>query len=184
MMTIYPIFKHKVRITLVIAILTGMHILWDYYHGGVPKHYLLAQEGLPGFSNWWGLLTLPLLTWGVISLLQKRVEKYTVLNPETKEGFSEVLIGFFGSLIFGLIMSILWELDLEYILQYLIFLPIPISLFRPLHLPEYLLGFVLGMAFTFGGVLPILFGIIILFLCFITYKILRQGTLFLLSKVT
>jgi hypothetical protein len=60
------------------------------------------------------------------------------------------------------------------ILQYLILLPIVVSLFRPLHFPQYFLGFILGMAFNFGGVLTVMFGTGILLMCFIVYKIYRQ----------
>jgi hypothetical protein len=74
-MSIYTVLKSKMKITLIVAILVGMHVLWDYYPDGIPPHYLLANGDMPGFSNLWGLLTLPLLTWGIISLMQKRVRE-------------------------------------------------------------------------------------------------------------
>ena len=120
------------------------------------------------FSNFWGLLTLPLLTWGSITLIQKRIGKSELSGLTNKDGFPKPIIAFLASLTFGIILSLSWEFDLEYILQYLILLPIVVSLFRPIHFPQYLLGFLLGM--------------VILLMCFITYSMSR-GVLFLISKV-
>ena len=68
---------------------------------------------------------------------------------------------FLAALVFGIIASILWELRLEQVLQYYILFPILIAFFKPVHLPEFLLGFTLGMIYSFGGILPIIIGIIL-----------------------
>jgi hypothetical protein len=181
-MNIHQVFKRKLLITLIVALLAGLHILWDYSHGSIPTHYLLASDDLPGFSNLWGLLTLPMLTWGIITVTERRVSVHELLHPERKKGSSEILLGFFSAFVFGLTMSVFWEFQLQEILQYLILLPVAIAFIKPVHFPEYLLGFVLAMVFTFGGVLPILFGTVVLLMCFVAHMISR-GILWFISKI-
>jgi len=169
-MNIQSIIQDKIGFTILTFLLTTSHILWDYFHGGVPIHNVLAREDLPAISNWWGLLTIPLLTWIVISLIQRR-KSTLATNSDNKQ--SDVSIRFFGALIFGISISIFWHFRIENILQYLILLPIGISLFKPVHFPESLLGFVLGMFFTFGGVLPIMIGLILLTLSLIINTVVK-----------
>lgn len=167
--------KNKLKFTAGVFFLTAICILFEYIHGGVVSHHLLAREDLPSFSNWWGLLTVPLVSWIVISLIERRAKKDTCNKINILKRF---LIG----LGFGAILSLLWEFNLEKILQYLIFLPFIIAFFKPIHLPEYYMGFVLGMLFTFGGVLPVLIGLILLVVCFIINKLIRSLKVFIFSK--
>ena len=173
-MNLQSILSHKILAPLTTLFITGIFILWDYFHGGVPTHYLLADENMPGFSNWWGLLTIPCLTWIVITLVQKRAES---AKPS-------VWANFLGALVFGIIIAMLWEFRLEHILQYLILLPVAISFFKAVHFPESLLGFVLGMLYTFGGVLPILIGTVLLLLSLFATKVIREGILLLVAKIS
>ena len=175
--------KYKPIFVVIIGILIGLHVLWDYYNGGIPTHRILASEDLPGISNLWGILTVPILAWVLISLIQKRIKKNNENIPNTEKDLIKIGIGFIGALIFGITMSVFWEIGLEEILQYLIFFPVVISLLTPVHLPEHFLGFVIGMAYTFGGILPIGFGIIIWIMALIVNKIFRTGIIFIVSKI-
>ena len=65
---------------------------------------------------------------------------------------------------------------------YMMIAIIPLSFFVPLYRPEYLLGFVLGMTYTFGAILPMGFGIILTVICIISYKFIRYGILYMASK--
>jgi hypothetical protein len=47
-----------------------------------------------------------------------------------------------------------------------------------------LLGFVIGMTFTFGGVIPTVAGSIILSFCAIIYLVIRPAILYVAAKVT
>lgn len=172
-MRLKSIIVNKSQASLGAFIVTFLFILWEHFNGGVVTHHLLARDDLPGLSNWWGLVTVPLLFWISISLINRRNDK--PVNSETKsEGFENIIFKrFLAALGFGLLLSILWEFQFENILQYLILTPIFVAFFRPVHLPEYLMGFVLGMLFTFGGILPILFGLILSFLCFLIHSIVK-----------
>lgn len=171
----------KLFITAATLALASIHILWEYFHGGVVTHYPLADSSNPGLSNWWGLLTLPTLTWIVLWLIDRR-------NTHSKNGnTSGDNVGFhkncfIGALVFGLSMSLLWELGQEAVLQYVILLPWVLSFFLRIYYPEATLGFVLGMIYTFGGVLPIVFAVVIQTVGFLIYSVFFRGTKWLLKK--
>jgi len=171
-------FRNKYLLVLIILILVITHILWDYFNGGVPVHYVLANNELPGISNWWGLLTVPILSWVLLSLIYNKIES----ESTSKSHLNKVIFSFIMSLLFGVLLSAFWEFKMDFVTQYLILLPIILSVFVKVHKPECLLGFVLGMVYTFGGVLPVGFGLVILTMSFITNLILNQGTLYLISK--
>jgi len=170
-MKLHSVINNRIQAAIAVFILTFAFILWEYFNGGVVSHNLLAREDLPAFSNWWGLLTVPLLFWIGISLINRRQE-----NEIT--AFKRFLV----ALTFGILMSVLWEFNIKSILQYLILFPILVAFFMPVHLPEYLMGFVLGMVFTFGGVLPILFGVILIVVCLIINKLVRFFRTLILSQ--
>ena len=154
-------------------VLTALFVLREYLYDGVVTHHLLANEDLPGISNWWGLLTIPLLTWIVSTLLKRRrrIKKQSLQNLE--ENDKRVLKRFFTALIFGIAVSIFWELNLENVLQYFILLPILIAFFKPVHFPEFLLGFAIGMIYSFGGILPIIIGLVLLIICFSIHMLIQ-----------
>ncbi len=162
------ILTGKVQFIVTTFIFTLILILREYYSGGVITHYLLAREDLPGFSNWWGLLTVPLLT--ILTLyIKSRLTKGKIFKINESQFLTRLLGGF----VFGAMASLLWEFNLEHILRYFILLPIVIAVFKPVHFPEYLLGFVLGMLFSFGGVLPNIIGTVLLIMCFVVNKLVQ-----------
>ena len=172
-MNLKSVVNNRILGSISAFLITLLFVLWEYFNGGVVSHNLLAREDMPAFSNWWGLLTVPLLFWISIYFINKRQGKEIESGSTPEECQNEVLKRFLAALAFGLLMSILWEFNFQHILQYLILLPIVIAFFKPVHLPEYLMGFVLGMLFTFGGVLPVLFGVVLSILCFVINKVIR-----------
>jgi hypothetical protein len=89
-----------------------------------------------------------------------------------------------GGLAFGLLMGVLWELGQQEILQYLILTPWLLSFFLRIYLPETTLGFVLGMAYTFGGVLPVVFALVIQTVGFFIYLLCNRGGRWLYKKLS
>ena len=175
--------KNKLTLTVAAAILAALFILWEYFNGGVVTHYPLADANNPGISNWWGLLTFPLLTWIVLIIVEKRKSK-TDGTESTSNSIVLQKSYFISGLAFGLFMGVLWEFGQEELLQYLILLPWVISLFLRIHLPETTLGFVLGMAYTFGGVLPIVFSLVIQTAGFFIYLLFNRGGRWLFKKLS
>lgn len=161
-------------------VITSLFILREHFSGGVVTHYLLADDSMPGFSNWWGLLTVPLLALVVSVLLNKRLKKAKHTDTPVKDSALPVK-RFLGALCFGIGASLLWEFGLEPILPFYILSPLVLALFVRVHWPECMLGLVLGMLFTFGGILPILFSIVLFMLTWIVYQIVR-GVKLLVKK--
>ena len=159
-------------------------LLWNYFHGGVPSHHILAREDLPEFSNWWGGIALPLLTWFLLTRIQQRVlsgkgEESPLLATLPKS----ILYAFVGALLFGILLSVFFTLHYTEIPGYMLQGLFLLALFLPLYRAEYILGFVIGMTYTFGGILPIGIGSIIALICAAIYLFLRRAILFVFSKV-
>ncbi len=179
MLNLFVVFQKKVRFSLVVLLLISLLVAWEYFHGGVARHYFLHDENMPSFSNWWGLLSVPLAAWISISFIQKNMNTNQI-NESLKR---RTVIGFIVAFLFGIMMCFLWNFKLENVMQFVILLPLLLSLFTTVHRPEIFLGFVLGMVFTFGGVLSVGFGIFLLVLSFLINGVVRKGVLFLWSRL-
>ena len=171
--------RTQLYITAIVTIAIWSLLIWDYFHGGVPSHHLLQQEDLPGFSNWWGGILIPLLTWFLLYRIQKR-------NGANSEGFlfsKNVRYAFIGALFFGILLSVFFTLGNTEMPFYMIIALFFTALFLPIYRAEYFLGFVIGMTFTFGGVLPLIIISIFSLIGAVLFLIVRPGILFIASKI-
>jgi hypothetical protein len=132
-------------ITLIMASLLG----WQHQHGGVPAHHLLADPSLPALSNWWGLLTLPLLAWFLLG----RVERRRQARPLAAHGD---FAAFTGAVVFGAVLSLLFTAGQSGATETMVQALALLALFYPIHRAACVLGFVVGMTWTFGAVLPMI----------------------------
>ena len=89
--------KFRILFTATVTILVWIHLIWDHFNGGVPTHYLLQSEDMPGISNWWGGITLPLTTF----LLLLWVHKNQLKAPEQENNklSRKLIMRFFSSLL-------------------------------------------------------------------------------------
>ncbi|WP_345049184.1 hypothetical protein [Hymenobacter glaciei] len=176
---------YKVRIYFTTLVLIGIWALlaWSYFHGGVPSHHILADKDLPSFSNWWGGLVLPLLTWFLFYRLNKRIarNKQHDLNPINYQ--HQIFYGFVGALFFGILLSVFFTFAYTNLAGYLVLLLFPLALLFPIYRAECLLGFVIGMTFTFGGVLPTGIGTIFLAISAVLYLLIRPAFVYIASTV-
>ena len=123
-----------------------VHLSYEHFSGGVQSHNLLNRADLPAISNWFGLLVLPVYGW----LLGLRVK-------QSNEGKSSSI--FFAAifmLMYGAALAAGFEFDLNNVSATLFFGLFVLALALPLYRVEFMFGFVLGMTFTFGSVLPAL----------------------------
>ncbi|WP_374581831.1 hypothetical protein [Pseudoduganella sp.] len=128
------------------ALLIAATITWEYFNGGVVSHHLLARDDLPAVSNWWGLLTLPALAW----FLGGRMERRRGAAPRT------LLAGFALALLFGVVLSAFFRSSWPEVPGYMVMALPLIALAYPIYRAECVLGFVAGMCFVFGPILPII----------------------------
>ncbi len=173
-------FLHT-RIYFTSLVMLGMlaTLLWDYWHGGVPSHHLLARKDMPSFSNWWGALVIPGFTWFALYRLQQRAVKAgsTVLFSKT------VRNGFIGALIFGILLAVIFSLNIREVPGYMLMSTFVLALFIPIYRIEYWLGFVLAITYTFGGVLPIIIGAVLCSIAALIHLGVRPLVLYLKKLV-
>lgn len=181
---------------LIFAVFPAVQLLWEHTHGGIVRHYLLQREDLPSFSNAWGLLTLPLLAFAAIWFVKRRIRRAGARKPGTSEGEAHqrehascrtrmekfVAIGFLGGLVLGGLMAFFWAMGLSDYMPFLMLFPLVLAFFVPTYRPECLLGFVLGMSWTFGGVLPVGIGLLLALGSWMIYKGIRVGILRLVGR--
>ena len=176
-------FKFRLYFTGIITIFIWTLLVWDYYHGGVPSHHILARKDLPEFSNWWGGLIIPLLTWFLSYRVKKRAIKEKDENSQTSKFPINILYGFSAALFYGMILSAFFTFGNTEIPGYMMMAIILLGLFLPIYRAECILGFVLGMTFTFGAILPTIAGSVLALIAFLIYQFIRPGILFVRSML-
>lgn len=174
-------FKARLYFTGFATLAIGGLLAWNYFNGGVPSHHVLADESLPLISNWWGALVIPSLTWILTYLIQKRV--YRSRNYGKAKQLKKALISFVAALVFGALLAVFFTLGLSDLPGYMLLGVLFAALFLPIYRAEYLLGFVFGMTYTFGAVLPTVVGCILALIAAAIYLLLRSGIIFLGTKV-
>jgi hypothetical protein len=176
------LFKTRLYFTGIVTISIWSLLAWNYYHGGVPSHHILHRQDLPAISNWWGGLLLPLLTWFLLYRIQQRLLSDNIEKSNVLKLPANILYGFTGGLIFGILLSVFFTFAYTDIPEYLIIGLLPLALFFPIYRAECILGFVIGMTFTFGVVLPTAFGAILALIGAILYRYIRPVVLYIASK--
>ncbi len=145
--------RFRVLTTLAITIALATLLTWQHLHGGVPSHSFLARDDWPSISNWWGLLTLPVLTWWALTNLASRIERRRV-TP------GAALAGALGALLFGALLAGSYSLGYSEVPRVQVRVLPLLALALPIYRAESLLGFALALTYTFGGVLPVVIGAI------------------------
>ncbi len=154
-----PALHRRLYLTAVVLLAESLHLGWEFLNGGVRSHHLLARPDLPEFSNWWGILLLPALTWFAIGRVRKRVSANGI-GLEPRSTIAPVL-GLASGIAVGVGLSLAFRLDYSSIASYIFFGTFALGLFLPIFRIECVLGFILGMTFTFGAVLPSIIGSLI-----------------------
>jgi hypothetical protein len=134
-----------------VALAEAAHLAWEAAHGGIVSHHLLNDASLPALWNGWGLLSLPLLAWVAAPAL---FERRGAAWHACRGGVLRLLCAAMG----GVALSIAFATgtgDTARIVLIGLLLSAPVV---RAYRAEWLLGFALGMAFTFGGLLPLLVG--------------------------
>ena len=134
------------------------HLAWEHFHGGVRSHHILNRADLPAISNAWGMLLLPALTWLLTGRIQRRVALQSSANTVAPTMPLSIIAGFLVALLVGIALSVAFTMGNEAAASYIAQGIIVLAILLPIYRAECLLGFVLGMTFTFGGVLPTAIG--------------------------
>lgn len=149
--SIPPGLRHaRLLLTLLVAAFVLADLAWQWAHGGIVSHHLLADPGLPAVSNGWGIVALPALAW----LLSGRFMRRASSGMATRS----ILIAAIGSAVAGICLSLAFSWGTTDHASLVLLAMLLCGAALPIHRAECLLGFVLAMAWTFGPVLPILIG--------------------------
>ncbi|SFC06946.1 hypothetical protein SAMN05421780_102463 [Flexibacter flexilis DSM 6793] len=144
--------------TAIITVLLDGLLLWQYFNGGIPKHHFLADESMPVVSNAWGALTIPLLTWFSLQRI-----KAGLFNNLTEINFPKNTVLAFGcAAAFGISLGLALLFNWSIFLENVPFIVLGLAVFFPVYKAEYFLGFVLGLTYFVGGVLPVVVGFMFL----------------------
>lgn len=145
-----PTSKPRLTLAALALLAEALHLAWEALHGGIVTHHLMQRADLPGLSNAWGLLVLPALAAWAAGRLPSR--------PATARDWRPVAIGFALPLLLGAALSLAFTLQAQALTEAIFLGLLPLALLLPAHRPESLFGFVLGMSWTFGALLPTVIG--------------------------
>lgn len=146
----------QLAMAAIVAIAEMIHLGWEYMQGGIKSHHLLNQANLPAISNLWGLLMLPLLTWFLLGRLHQRFANASATPQQARRVTGYAVAGFIGALLYGVALSTAFTQQLDDLAAILFMGMLALAVLLPVYRPEIMLGFVLGMTFTFGAILPTL----------------------------
>jgi hypothetical protein len=148
---LFPQLEEGMRSKLTVALAIGMALLlgWQHLHGGVPAHHLLARDDLPAISNWWGLVSLPALGWFLLGRIERR-------RQDPSEDSGRIVAGFAGALLYGGVLAGCFVAGRPEISDYMAQGVFLIALLYPVYRAECVLGFVIGMNFFLGAILPMI----------------------------
>ena len=164
----------RLLITAGISILVIGWLLWTHFKGGVPSHHILKRKDMPGISNWWSGILLPVLAWVLLGKIKNRIEKQGMLDRQQYKSKMMRVLGLFSvGLLIGIILSVSFTNNYKPFLDNVLYLLFILSFIVPVFFPEFILGFVLGMTYTFGAILPTAFVLILAAIGFLTYKFIR-----------
>lgn len=152
----------RLFLALIALLAESVHLLWELQQGGILSHHLLARADLPAVSNAWGLLVLPALAaWAA--------------GRWTASRWPLWLLGFALPLLLGALLSAAFAMKQDALTEAVFMLILLLALLLPAYRRESLLGFVLGMSWTFGAVLPLIVGGVVALLSWGLRAVLRSG---------
>lgn len=144
-----------------VVIFVFCHLLWEHLNGGVVSHHLLNRADYPSISNWWGIIILPCLAWFSATRIKKRIRFHSDAEAAADAIPNGILAGFFTMLVLSALQSGAFLFGYEDVTLYLLLTTFAIGLFFPLYRAEAIVGHVLGSAFVFGPVIPLIVVLII-----------------------
>ncbi len=139
--------RFRLYVTALAVLAALVHLSWEYFHGGVNSHHLLNRADLFAVSNWWEVILLPALGWFFSGSALQRLDD----RPHSR---AKVAAAFLGSVLLGASLSAAFSNGYEATSSFIFLAIFASGLVLPIYRAEYVFGFVLGMTFVFGAVLP------------------------------
>ena len=132
-------------------------------------------------SNWWGAIFIPLAAYLSLNSIKKRINfELDVTNQSIKKQF---LLPFIVAFLYAVVIAVSFSSGNAQISGVLFQALFIIALFFPIYQAAYFLGFVLGLTYTFGGVLPIIIGLFLGGISYLLFHFIRPGFKWLATKL-
>jgi hypothetical protein len=173
-MSTFHFQRLRIGWTGLVTVAELLHLAWEFTHGGVQSHHLLARPDLPAISNWWGLLLLPVLAWLLIGSLRNRVLAPVDGADKALRIPGRIVAGFVGALGYALLLALAFTQGNEDLAGYLFLGLLLMAAVLPVYRAEYVLGLILGLTFTFGAILPSIIALIVAMLSTALQWLIRQ----------
>ena len=158
----------RAALTALIGLAEVAHLAWDHAHGGIPSHHLLNNADLPAVSNAWGVVLLPALAWWLIGRIQQRLARARANGAGMRRARTGVALGFGVAALVGITIATAFTLDVSAVSSAAFMGTLLAALVLPLYRAEFVLGFALALAYTFGPVLPVLIASVIAAISFVS----------------
>lgn len=168
-----PATRTRIILTAIALGLVLAHLGWEHLNGGVPSHHFLARADMPAISNWWGAVLIPALSWFLVGRIQSRIARQEADDPGESRRIPMVAAGFLAALAYGAAIALAFTMNSAAV-SYIFLGLFALSLFVRTYRAEYVLGFVFGMTFTFGAVLPTLAASVVASFSGIVHFVLRS----------
>jgi len=155
-MTEQKLSLYRIYFIAVVSLAVWTLLAWRYFHGGIPSHHLLANPDLPSVSNAWGALLIPLITVYLSYRIKKKLlEEKT---PADRVALKKVILHFAFAALYAITIALAFTFEFPEMSDYLFRGLLVMAVILPLYRAEYYLGFVLGLTYFFGAVLPTFIG--------------------------
>ncbi len=144
---------NKITIGVLIGVMVfqALCLTWEFMNGGVVTHHFLMRKDLPGVSNWWGLVILPVLVLCTSYSIKKRAANHA--GGQSKF-YRNLCIAFSAMLLVSVAQSTVFSLGYHEVAMFVLLGLILAALVFPLHRLECVLGYVLGSTFFTGPAMP------------------------------
>lgn len=126
MVTEHHFARLHAAITLFVTLAIWSLLGWQSFHDGVPVHHILRRADMPGISNWWGALIIPVLTWFLLGRMKPRA-----LTPPKR-----VLLAFVAGALVGTAQAITFFTGHEAITSNIVLSLFALALFVPIYRAE------------------------------------------------
>ncbi|MBD1396201.1 hypothetical protein H9Q13_03405 [Pontibacter sp. JH31] len=173
----------KVLFTGIVTVLVLSLLIWEHYHGGIASHHILQQQNLPAISNWWSGLSLPVLTWFLVGISEKRIGKQSSQGQQTRNLQIQALRLFVTGLGLGVLIATSFTNGYSAFLDNIPYIILVLSLIIPIFYAEFILEFITGMTYTFGAILPTVFIFLLALIGILTYRFIRPAIVMLTVKL-
>ncbi|WP_440053823.1 hypothetical protein ACSLBF_13115 [Pseudoalteromonas sp. T1lg65] len=146
--------RATVAMLIAVCMFQTLCIVWESMNGGVLTHHFFMRKDLPGISNWWGFIILPVLVLLVSLNIKKRAAKLENLPDSSQQLYRNAGLAFAVMLIVSVAQSIVFSLGYHQAAMLILLGLLVAALVFPLHRGEYILGYVLGSTFVSGSAMP------------------------------